>query len=164
MEYASNAKGNLGVALGAIGTSLGALSGTGLLSGFNGVNCMNGRNCGDYVNRYELNMVQTIANKDSEIALLKAESDSEEKMIEVYKQAHAEIAELRKDFETSRREQDAWNANQSVANTHMTAAIATNTNSIRDLEYVVRNITAIRVPNTAVCPGWGDVKVEPVTP
>ena len=47
MEYASNSKGNLGVTLGAIGTGLGALSGTGLLSGFSGMS-------GNYVTKDEL--------------------------------------------------------------------------------------------------------------
>lgn len=198
MEYASNAKGNLGVTLGAIGTGLSALSGNGILSnwfgGNNGYNNCNGRNngygcgngnnygygysdygCGGFVSRGEARLLQDIATKDSQIALLSAESNTENKMIEVYKQAHSEIVnlrentdrdlrEIRREIDTNRREQDAWNASQSVANARISAAIAANENSILSLRHVIDDITMIKVPNRAVCPGWGDITVTPVEP
>lgn len=169
MEYATNGKGNLGVALGAIGTGLGALGNMGWLSG--GMNNRFGGGYGfeggcrpGFVTKYELDMSMAMAQKDSEIAMLKAESDSEQKMIDVYKQTRSEIKALEDKVEANRRDQDAWNANQSVANAHMSGMIAANTNSIVGIKGILDRITAIRVPNNAVCPGWGDVTVTPVTP
>lgn len=190
MEYASNGKGNLGVTLGAIGTGLSVLSGgLGLMTGNNGWN--NGyNNCGwnngfnaynpwmlnpNYVSKEEMHMMQSLASKDSEIALLKAEQDSEVKMTEVYKQSHAElvhlrdttnetIKELQKEIECNRRQQDAWNCEQSVNNARMSGAIAANRESISDLQRVVGQITQVKVPNYAVCPGWGDITITPAAP
>lgn len=171
MEYASNAKGNTGVALGAVGTGLSLLTGGAGLFGMGrgaGYGCPNQ----NLVTKDEAFMIKEIAYKDSEIALLKAESDSEEKMVEVYKQAHAEVMnlrdrvddnykELQKEINDNRRDQDAWNCSQSVANAHMSAAIAANNNSIDCLKHIVNGITAIKVPNTAVCPGWGNISIVP---
>ena len=165
MEYASNSKGNLGVTLGAIGTGLGALSGTGLLSGFSGMS-------GNYVTKDEIAMVQQLSAKDSEIALLKAESDSEKKMIDSYRQArdeivarrentNASIKELQKEINQNRRDQDAWNTSQSVLNSQISSAITTNVNSIAALQNTVGQITMTKIPNSVVCPGWGDIKVVP---
>lgn len=170
MEYSSNAKGNLGVTLGAIGTGLSIMSnGLGL---FNAAGNTNHNGCFHPVTRDELAMSQLLATKDSEIAILKADSDSERKMIEVYRQAHDEIAALRNstsadikqlqyEINQNRRDQDAWNASQSVVNAQMSAAITTNTNSIAGINEVLSQITQVRVPNSAVCPGWGAVTVTP---
>lgn len=167
MEYASNGKGNLGVTLGAIGTGLGALNGTGLLSGMMG-NCNNnGYPRGYYapfVTRDELFMQNQISEKDAKIALLTAESNTEEKMIEVYKQVRSEIKELEDKVDKNRREQDGWNAAQAVANAQMSSAISKNKTDIDSIQLILRSITQIRVPNNAVCPGWGEVTVTPVTP
>lgn len=165
MECASNGKGNLGVTLGAIGTGLGLLDGgLGLMA--------SGSHAANYVTKGELRMIQELADKDSKIAQLQAENVSETKMIEVYKQVHSEIAslrdkvdddlkDLRKEVNQNRREQDAWNASQSVVNTQMSAAIATNVNSINAINEILGKITQIKIPNTAVCPGWGPVTITP---
>lgn len=161
MEYASNAKGNLGVTLGAVGTGLNLLTG--------GIGLMNAgssltNHASNYVTKDELRMAQDIASKDSQIALLSAESDSEKKMIEVYKQTRSEIKELQDEVRDNRREQDAWNATQAVNNAQMSAAIAANAMSIANLQSCCSAITQLKIPNTAVCPGWGDIKITPVTP
>lgn len=168
MEYSSNAKGNLAVTLGAIGTGLGAIGNSGLFQD----NGYNGRPH-HFVTRDELGLVKELAMKDSQIALLHAESTAEDKMVEVYKQSHSEVValrermdeevkELRHQIDCNRREQDMWNANQSVANAHMSSAISTNTNSIKGIEAIINEITQIKVPNHAVCPGWGDVRIIPI--
>lgn len=168
MEYSSNAKGNLAVTLGAIGTGLGAIGNSGLFQ----ENSHGGRP-NHYVTRDELGLVKELAMKDSEIALLHAESTAEDKMVEVYKQSHSEVAalrehvdsevkDLRNQIDLNRREQDMWNANQSVINAQMSSAISTNTNSIKDIKAVLGEITQIKVPNNAVCPGWGDVNIVPI--
>lgn len=168
MEYASNGKGNLAVTLGAIGTGLGVMrDGIGLLN--TATNTNNSSNC---VTKDEMKLYQDLSAKDSEISLLKADKESETKMIEVYKQAHQEIADLRDNTNASfkelqaeinqnRRDQDAWNANQSVVNSQMASAINTNTNSISSIQNTLGQITMLKVPNTAVCPGWGNVSITP---
>lgn len=156
MEYASNGKGNLGVTLGAIGTGLGVLqNGMGLLGASPIVANSN------YATKEELTLMQKIMSKDSEIADLRAESAAESKMIEVYKQTRSEIKELQNEINANRRDQDAWNASQSVINAQMASSITTNTNSIANLQNIVNQITMLKVPNTAVCPGWGPVTVTP---
>lgn len=163
MEYASNAKGNLGVTLGAIGTGLGILNGgAGLLN-------MHGGNAGFYnnggpcfgnnqiVTKDELTMAMSLAAKDSEIALLKSEQNTEIKIADVYERIMTRVNQ-------DQRDQAAWNTSQSVANAQISAAIAANTNSIEALQRCCDKITMIKVPNSAVCPGWGDVNVVPVTP
>lgn len=151
MEYASNGKGNLGVTLGAIGTGLGALSNSGLLNGF-----FNNNNGNNYVTKDELKYVQELAAKDSQIALLTSEQNTEIKIADVYERLITRI-------NSDRKEQAEWNASQSVANAQMSAAIATNANSIASINNIFAQITAIRVPNAAVCPGWGNVTITPST-
>lgn len=169
MEYASNAKGNLGVTLGAVGTGLNLLTGgIGLMNAgcnMNNMNRMGYGNChvfNDYVTKDELRMSQEISAKDSQIALISAELDSEKKMIEVYKQTRSDIKELQDEVRDNRKEQDVWNTTQAVNNAHMSAAIAANRMSIESLQNCCNSITQLKIPNSAVCPGWGDIKVSPV--
>lgn len=75
-NYSSNAKGNLGVTLGAIGTGLGVLGGSNLLGLFNNGNCNGttwnaGGCCSEdhYVNRYELSQENEIARLRTEVSL-----------------------------------------------------------------------------------------------
>ena len=92
MEYASNGKGNLGVTLGAIGTGLGVLNG-GLGSLFGGW----GNGCSENtpVTRYELDRETKLAAKDSEIALLKANTYNDQKMLEVYAYIDGQLKDVR---------------------------------------------------------------------
>ena len=48
-----------------------------------------------------------------------------------------------------------------VNNAQMSSAIAVNSNSIATLQNACSQITKLVVPNSAVCPGWGSVKVVP---
>ena len=137
-EYASNAVGTGGLTTGIIGTALGVLNGGLGLLGNNGINS-------NYVTKDEMKFIQDLAAKDSDIALLKAEQDSETKMIEVYEKI---MTRLNSDY----KEQQAWNTSQSVANAQMSSAIATNANSISALNDVVSGITKTVVPITSVCP------------
>lgn len=104
-RYASNGKGNAGVALGVVGTALGGLAalGNGLL---NGGNCNNnwgragwGGNCGDcsentLVTRFELEQEQKLSAKDSEIALLRANTYNDQKSLEMYKYVDGRLKEI----------------------------------------------------------------------
>lgn len=147
MEYASNGKGNLGVTLGAIGTGLGALGNSGALSLFG-----NGRSTegGRYITKDELDYVQTIAAKDSEIALLKSEQNTEVKIADVYERVMNKVL-------ANERDQAKVNSEQAVFNGVNTATMNCMQNNIAQL----MSLTALRIPNTSVCPGWGEVTITP---
>lgn len=160
MEYASNGKGNLGVTLGAIGTGLSVLNGgLGLIG--NGANLVNNgyhnnTEGGHFVTKDELDYVQTISAKDSEIALLKSEQNTEIKIADVYERIMTRV-------NADQRAQADWNAAQSVANAQMSSAIAVNSNSIAALQNCCNSITKLVIPNSSVCPGWGNVTITPST-
>ena len=89
MEYASNGKANAALTTGIIGTAgvgLGLLGN--LLGGGWGANPAMAANgvCSENtpVSRYELDREQQLAAKDSEIALLKANTYNDQKMLEMY--------------------------------------------------------------------------------
>lgn len=115
-RYASNGKGNAGVALGTVGTVLGGLAtlGNGLLGGWNNGGC--GRagwggygygDCSDNtpVTRYEMNMQQELAAKDSKIALLEANTYNDQKSLELYKYVDGRFRE----FEAALAQQAVFN-------------------------------------------------------
>lgn len=157
MEYASNAKANTAVTLGAIGTGLGALNGTGLLAGLfgNGMGNTNGTMLNsNYVSKDEMKLIMDISAKDSEIALLKSEQNTENKIADVYERIMTRVNQ-------DQRDQAAWNAGQSVINAQISASIATNASSIAALQNCCNQITMLKIPNSAVCPGWGSVTVMP---
>lgn len=149
---ASNAKGNLGVVLGSIGTGLGLLGNGMNLMGF-GNNCNNmgygrGYGCNEHgVNHYELEMAQALAAKNAEIALIRSEQHSEEKMADIYARLKGDILQFQK-------EQTAINTAQAVYN-------GTNSATVAAINDALRQITRVAVPNGAVVPGWGDVTVTP---
>lgn len=140
-EFASHSVGTAGLTTGIIGTALGVLNGgLGLLN--NNGNIVNNNH---YVTKDELNYVQELARKDSEISLLKSEQNTEVKIADVYERLITRI-------NADARAQADWNAAQSVANAQMSAAIATNANSISSLQACCNNITKTVVPITSVCP------------
>lgn len=148
-EFASKGVAGSGLGLGIAGTALGLLSGGGALLG--GMS----NHASNYITKDEFIMGQELAKKDSEIALLKSEQNTEIKIADVY-------ARLKADMLTLERGQTAWNASQNVSNAEMSSAIKTNANSIAGLANTVNNITKTVIPNTSICPGWGSVQVEPV--
>lgn len=83
-ERHSSGVAKAGLTTGIIGTSLGVLNGGGgilgnILGGWGNNNC-----CNPAVNRYELGQEAALAAKDSEIALLKANTYNDQKTLEVY--------------------------------------------------------------------------------
>jgi hypothetical protein len=146
-EFASNAKGNVGVTLGAIGTGLGALS---TLAG--GVLPILGGNSGDchqhVVNRYEMELQQQISSLKSDVALRDANVYNDQKILEVYKYFDGKIADI-----------NGTLAQQAVYNATNTAQLGCMANQIAQLF----SLTKLVVPNSSVCPGWGNVAVSPAT-
>ena len=146
-EFSSNAKGNTGVALGSVGTGLGvlnAMGGLGALGGlFGGCGC-NGTNT--YVNRYELGLENENAKLRSDIALRDANVYNDQKLLEMYKYFDGKIEGI-----NSRLcDQAVWNATQTASLTCMSGQIAQ-----------LMSLTRLVVPNSSVCPGWGNVTVTP---
>lgn len=138
-EFASKGVAGTGLGLGIAGTALGLLAGGGsLLTGMN----QNNNHC---ITKDEFLMGQELAKKDSEIALLQSEQNTEIKIADVYERIMTRV-------NADQRAQADWNASQSVINAQMSGAIATNTNSVASLTNLVNNLTKTVIPATNVCP------------
>lgn len=149
-EFASNAKGNTGVALGAVGTGLGALNAMGGLGGalgglFGGYGCYNNGGS-SFVNRYEMGLESDNSRLRSEIALRDANIYNDQKLLEVYKYFDGKLEGINARL----CEQAVWNATQTTTLGCMSGQIAQ-----------LMSLTKLVVPNTSVCPGWGNVTVTP---
>lgn len=146
-----NGKSNAALTLGIIGTALASVMGLG--AGSIGIMNASGNTASsNFVTKDELKMVQDLSTKDSEIALLQAEKTAEAKMIEVYRQSHAETAALEATVQANYAAQNAWNTSQSVANAQMSAAVATNNASISALSDLISGLTKTVIPADNVCP------------
>nr|DAH99327.1 MAG TPA: hypothetical protein [Caudoviricetes sp.] len=98
-----------------------------------------------YATATDLAYAQELAKKDSEIALLKSEQNTEVKIADVYDRLVTKIND-------NYKEQSNWNAQQMVNNCQMSSAIAVNTNNITALQSSVSAITKVIVPKSAICP------------
>jgi hypothetical protein len=145
-EFASKGVAGSGLGLGIAGTALGVLNG-GLGNLLNG---MGSNVCGDnaYINRYELEMENKIIAKDGEIALLKSNIYTDQKIADVYEKLNAKIGGVEAVVNT-----------QAVYNATMNGTINCMQGQIAQLY----GLTKLVVPNTSVCPGWGNVTITPVT-
>lgn len=143
-EFASKGVAGSGLGLGIAGTALGLLNGG--LGNILGTNCGCSENM--MVSRYELGQEQKIAHLESQIALRDANIYSDQKLVEVYKDLSARINGL----------EAGLNA-QAVYNATNTATI----NCIQGQVAQLFGLTKLVVPNTSVCPGWGNVTITPST-
>ena len=147
-EFASKGVAGTGLGLGIAGTALGLLSGNGL-----GILNGNGNNycCSEnhYVNRYELDMENKLVAKDSEIALLKSNIYTDQKIADVYERLNAKIGCV-----------EGQLADQRVYNATNTAPLNCMAGQIAQL----MGLTKLVIPNGSICPGWGEVTVAPTTP
>lgn len=131
---------------------------------------------------------------ESEIAKLKAERYSDKSDIEVYKQTREENNDLRdrllgnwikpladeaaankvkiatleadisKNKEIAELQIKLVEERNRTEHAQMQGAMGMMDQRLRCVEQKVDAITAIRVPNTAVCPGWGPVTITPTAP
>ena len=138
-EFASNGKGNLGVTLGAIGTGLGVL-GNGLGGLFNGMG-YNNVNMPEWVSKEEFNQGQKISSLESENALLRAEKNTDTKMIDVYERLDSK-------FRTLEATVNNFKAEQGVINAQVISNILVMQNQIA----VLNSLTKTVIPITNVCP------------
>ena len=150
-HYASKGVAGTGLGLGVAGTALGlmagGLNGTGLFNASNNTNC-----CGcsedHYVNRYELGLQQELAAKDSKIGLLESNIYTDSKIADVYERLNTKIGVL-----------EGQICQQNVYNATNTATINCISGQIAQLMSLTKTV----IPNTSVCPGWGNVTVTPAT-
>lgn len=112
--------------------------------GWNGEGC-----CSDNmpVSRYELGMVEQLNAKDSEIALLKADKYTDQKIVEAYKDLQGQIKELAVEVRSNKDAQTAVNMQQAVYNGTNTATLQCMQNSIAALQA----ITKTYIPSSNVC-------------
>lgn len=155
-SYASKALGGsaLGLAIGGLATSLLGGNIGNILGG-----CSNGCSENTPVNRYEMGLQQQLAASESENALLKSNIYTDGKLVEVYANLEGQIKELAGEVRANKDAQCAINMEQAVYNGTNTATI----NCLRGQVYDLLGLTKRVVPNTSVCPGWGDVTVTPAT-
>lgn len=159
MEYASKGVAGSGLGLGIAGTALGVLNGGlgNLLGGWGNGNCGCSENTP--VNRYELNMTNELAAKDAKIGLLESNIYTDQKIVDTYSALNGQINALAAEVRANKDAQTAVNMNQAVYNGTNTAAIGCIQNQIAQLY----SLTKLVVPNTSVCPGWGNVTIAPAT-
>jgi hypothetical protein len=133
-----------GVGGAALGTGIAGLS-VALLNGGLG-NLLGGLGgCNQYASKSDIAYSQELAKKDSEIALLKSEQNTEVKIADVYDRLITKI-------NANQLAQAEWNAAQAVNNCKMSNAIAVNSNSISALQNCCNSITKLVVPKDAICP------------
>ena len=150
MEYTA---GRGTTALGVVGTVLGSIgtaAATGVLGG-NGLNLFGNNNacaCSEnmVVNRYELSQEQRIAKLESEISLRDANIYADKKSLELYAYVDGRMRNIESQIAT-----------QAVHNATSDAVIGCMQGQIAQL----MGLTKLVVPNTSVCPGWGNVTVAP---
>ena len=134
---------SLGVLNGGLGNLLNGL-GNGCGTGWNHTGCGCSEN--QLVNRYELAQESRIADLQSQIALRDANTYNDQKLLEVYKYFDGKIEGI-----NSRLcDQAVWNATQTATIGCMAQQIA-----------ALNSLTKLVVPNTSVCPGWGNVTITP---
>lgn len=128
---------------------------------FNGGGCPNGADAP--ISRYEASMMNEMAGKDSKIALLEAQiytdQQTDKKVGEAIAFVRGEMKELAAEVRAFEKEQAAINREQAVFN-----GVATSTTQcIKGQVDQLYTLTKLVVPNTAVCPGWGNVTITPAT-
>lgn len=146
MEYASKGIANAGLTTGIIGTALSgllALGGNNILGGrMAAIGAADGEHL---VSRYELQLTQ-------ENAVLKAQADVDKKLVEVYNAINDKANSIRESFNAFEKEQLVYNG----VNTATIGCIQNQVNALMGM-------TKLVIPNSSVCPGWGNATVT-VTP
>ena len=151
MEYASKGVAGAGLGTGIAGLSLGVLNAMGnggLLGGLFGGNCNAVCSENMPVSRYELSQEQKIADLQSQVALRDASIYTDQKIAAL----NDRISETLRKHEDKLCEQAVYNATNTAAVTCMGGQIAQ-----------LFSLTKLVVPNTSVCPGWGNVTIAPAT-
>lgn len=160
-EYASKGVAGAGLGTGIAGLSLGVLNtlgslGAAALNGNTGGCASCGGNCTP-VSRYEMEQAQTISSQAAEIGLLKADKYTDQKLSEVTAYLMGQIKDLAAEVRRNKDEQNGINMQQVAYNATNTATIGCLQNQVAALQ----GMTKLVIPNSSVCPGWGEVKITP---
>lgn len=147
-KYASKGVAGAGLGLGIAGTALGLLAGGNGLGGLFNNGCNNG--CGDnsLVNRYEATQSARIAELETEVKLRDSNIYTDNKILALYQYVDGKIQNI----EGQICQQNVYNATNTATINCMAGQIAQ-----------LMSLTKLVVPNSSVCPGWGDVTVSPAT-
>lgn len=151
LNYATNSKTNAALSTGIIGTALGAMN-SGLLGGiFGNGNCGCGTAayaCSDnmVVNRYEATQQARIAELETEVKLRDANFYTLSEMGKLRDYVDSRFAKVESEI-----------CDQKVYNAANTATVSCMSGQIAQL----MSLTKLVVPNTSVCPGWGNVTITP---
>lgn len=145
MNYASKGVAGTGLGLGIAGTALGVLAG-----GLNNIGLFGNRNtagCNEdhFVNRYEAAQSARIAELETEVKLRDSNIYTDSKILELYKYVDGKFAGVEREL----CDQKVYNA----TNIATVNCIAKQVNQLFAL-------TKLVIPNSSVCPGWGDVTVS----
>nr|DAJ79882.1 MAG TPA: hypothetical protein [Bacteriophage sp.] len=156
-EFASKGVAGSALGLGIAGLSVALLNNGGLGGGLGGILG------GGATNAY----VDTL---NSKIAELQAEKYADKTGIEVYKAARESDAKTNSRFEeiartiADMRVREAQTAGKiDLVAATANQGIAANSAAITCLQNTVAGITKIVVPNSSICPGWGNVTITPAT-
>lgn len=154
-EFASKGVAGSALGLGIAGLSVALLNNGGLGGGLGGI--LGGGNTNAYID-----------SLNSKIAELNAEKYSDKVGIEVFKAARESDAKTNSRFEEIARTiaDMRFREAQTAGKIDLVAAtanqgIATNSAAIACLQNTVAGITKIVVPNSSICPGWGNVTITP---
>lgn len=150
MSYASKGVAGTGLGLGIAGTALGLLNNGGLGNILNGMGANSNCGCNEnmLVNRYEAQQSARIAELETEVKLRDANTFTMGEMSKLRDYVDNRFSAVEKEI----CEQHVYNA----TNTATIGCIANQVNQLMAL-------TKIVIPNTSVCPGWGNVTVTPAT-
>lgn len=149
----SMGQGNLNTVLGAIGTAGAIGNGNGLLGGLLGGNCNRNQPVevitseDKPISRYEAKMMQELGAKDSEIALLKADKYTDQKIVETTAYLMNKINEVSARVQANKDAQVAVNMEQAVYNGTNTATIGCIKGQIAQLQA----LSELVVPQRKVC-------------
>lgn len=150
-NYASKGVGAAGLTTGIIGTALGLLNGNGLGGLFGGWGA-NAATCHENmpVNRYEAQLQAQlqarISELETEVKLRDSAIYTDSKILDLYTYVNGKFTSIEKEL-----------CDQKVYNATNTATIGCIANQVNQL----MGLTKLVIPNTSICPGWGNVTVTP---
>lgn len=145
-NFASKGVAGAGLGLGIAGTALGVLSGgLGNIGGLFG-NKANAQEC--YVSKYEAGQAARIAELETEVKLRDSNIYTDSKILELYKYVDGKFGIVENQL-----------CEQKVYNATLNGAVSCIQGQIAALQALTKTV----IPNTSVCPGWGNVTVTPAT-
>ncbi len=155
-EFASKGVAGSGLGLGIAGTALGLLN-----NGVGGILGWNNNNCGyaygaRAVSQFELAQAEKISALESGIALRDANIYNDQKLLELYKYVDGELKDIRKTICHNEKE-------QAIINAKFESGIDVLGSQVASINNTLCKLTKTVIPNSSLCPGWGDVTVT-ITP